>query len=175
MFSAVALTLITFALTHRDKGAWSTALVALEANGVLLAGWTTYHWLRLPYIIRRELLEQIPKKEGETVPQGELNQTVDSLIRIFTANIDVKATRVFSTYVGKTLQVKGKVQDVVDLTDKTTMLILKVGEHLVSVKFTSEWRDSLVSLRKSDIVNAKGIISSGNAISLTLTQGELLE
>jgi hypothetical protein len=180
LFASVAVTAITYALTFRDKGAWESTKIALEANLILLLVFSVLHLVRTPFLVHSDTVAAFPEAESKPerifVKEGI---TPKYLIEQFSKHTAMRAEEIIAPYIGNWMQVSGTVYNVAKLSGENFYVQLHVDPEkdsiLLGLTFGSIWKDKLVLLRKGDSISVRGKFAEANPISLSLKECELEE
>jgi hypothetical protein len=180
LFAALALTIITYALTFRLKDAWESTKIALEANFILLLVFSVLHLARAPFLVHSDTVAAFP--EAGSKPERVFVRTEITpryLIGQFNKHTAMRAEEIIAPHIGNWMQVSGTVYNVARLSGKNFYVQLHVGPEndslLVSSTFGNIWKDKLVLLRKGDSISVRGKLATATSISVSLEECELEE
>ena len=176
LFAAVFVTLIAYGLSFRDKGAWESTKIALEANAIVLFCFAVFHLIRVPYLVYRRTVPPV-SLEQELVFLGE-EITPGYLVGISKGHTTVQAQKLAEVYLNKGMKVSGVVGDVEDRREYMRLHVYwketESEEVSVFFSFGANWRDRILTLKKGQRITAKGRIDRCSSY-ISLEDCELIE
>jgi len=176
VFATVAVTILSYALSFRDKTAWESTKIALESNLILLLVFSVLHLIRAPFIVHSKTVAAFP--EAESKPERisvRTEITPKYLIDQFSKHTAMRAEEIIAPHIGRWMPVSGIVRNVDKLGSKNFYVQLDVDSVLVGLTFGSIWKDKVVLLRKGDRISVRGKFERASSINVSLEECELEE
>jgi len=106
------------------------------------------------------------------------NTTPVSLSEFFKNHTSMEANRFIEPYLGKWIDISGKIREIAEYSDDTIIIYLDIESSstlLVSGEFGVSWKDKIAIMRKGDQVEIRGSIKRVSSGIFSMVNCEVLE